>query len=197
MSSVNSYLFHNTSRIGSDMTDQTQKNVHNTRFANHTLSNYFSKDTTNQHVHFAVQQPTMNFSGVSHGIGLTGSIVDHESKLMINDVNVTPAEKVQLFPRTFATVPYLGRGSVDPQMESQLMQGEFVTDKKSASTIMDKSFTEYSLPIITDDMESHVKDAAENVEEAALEGWVRGGANTRQYTNDDLKVHLARPSHMM
>ena len=48
MSSVNSYLFHNTSRIGSDMTDQTQKNVHNTRFANHTLSNYYSKGARKQ-----------------------------------------------------------------------------------------------------------------------------------------------------
>ena len=197
MSSVNSYLFHNTSRIGSDMTDQTQRNVHNTRFANHTLSNYFSKDTSNQHVKFAVQQPTMNFNGVSHGSGLTGSIVDHESKLRIKDVNVTPAEKVQLFARPFATVPYLGRGSVDPQVESQLMQGEFVTDKKSTSTIMDKSFNDHSLHILTNDMENHVTNASENVEEAALEGWVRGGANTRQYTNDDLKVHLARPSHMM
>jgi hypothetical protein len=179
------------------MTDQTQRNVHNTRFANHSLSNYFSKDTSNQHVNFAVAQPTMNFNGVSHGIGLTGSAVDHESKLMIKDVHATPAEKVQLFTRPFATVPYLGRGSVDPQVESQLLHGEFVTDKKSSSTIMDKSFTEYSLPILTNDMESHVKDASENVEEAAMEGWVRGGANTRQYTNDDLKVHLARPSHMM
>lgn len=197
MSSVNSYLFHNTSRIGSDMTDQTQRNVHNTRFANHTLSNYFSKDTSDQHVKFAVSQPTMNFSGVSHGIGLTGSAVDHESKLMIKDVHSTPAEKIQLFTRPFVTVPYLGRGSVDTQVESQLMQGEFVTDKKSSSTIMDKSFTEYSLPILTSDMENHVKDASQNVEEAAMEGWIRGGANTRQYTNDDLKVHLARPSHMM
>ena len=197
MSSVNSYLFHNTSRIGSDMTDQTQRNVHNTRFANHTLSNYFSKDTSDQHVKFAVAQPTMNFNGVSHGIGLTGSAVDHESKLMIKDVHSNPAEKVQLFTRPFATVPYLGRGSVDPQVESQLLHGEFVTDKKSSSTIMDKSFTEYSLPILTSDMENHVTNASENVEEAAMEGWVRGGANTRQYTNDDLKVHLARPSHMM
>ena len=139
----------------------------------------------------------MNFNGVSHGIGLTGSAVDHESKLRIKDVTVTPAEKVQLFPRSFATVPFLGRGSVDPQVESQLMQGEFVTDKKSSATIMDKSFTQYSLPILTNDMEDHVRDASENVEEAAMEGWVRGGANTRQYTNDDLKVHLARPSHMM
>ena len=197
MSSVNSYLFHNTSRIGSDMTDQTQRNVHNTRFANHTLSNYFSKDTSDQHVKFAVAQPTMNFNGVSHGIGLTGSAIDHESKLRIKDVHVTPAERIQLFTRPFATVPYLGRGSVDPQVESQLMQGEFVTDKKSSSTIMDKSFTDYSLPILTSDMENHVRDASENVEESAMEGWVRGGANTRQYTNEDLKVHLARPSHMM
>ena len=37
------------------------------------------------------------------------------------------------------TVPYLGRGSCDPTIESQLLQGETVRGKKSVSTVMELS----------------------------------------------------------
>ena len=42
MSTVSPYLFNNTDRIGSDKNDQTQNNVHNTRYANHNLASFFS-----------------------------------------------------------------------------------------------------------------------------------------------------------
>jgi hypothetical protein len=58
-----------------------------------------------------------------------------------------------------------------------LQQGEIVSDKKSVSTIMDKSFMNYSLYPTDDKMQDHVKNAA--VEDSALNGWVRGGAATR------------------
>ena len=45
MSNVSSYMFHNTDRIGADSADQSQQNIHNVRFANYTLSSYFSGNT--------------------------------------------------------------------------------------------------------------------------------------------------------
>lgn len=197
MSSVNSYMFNNTGRIGSDVSEQTQTNIHNTRFANHTLSNFFSNNTSNSHVQFAVKQPTMSFSGTSHGNGLNASVIDAESKLVIKTEQTNPAEKLQLFQRPFVTVPYLGRGSCDPSIESQLQQGENVTDKKSTSTIMDKSFTQYSLYPVDEKMEKQVNDASHTVEEAALEGWVRGGQTTREMSNDDVMKAQNRPNTLL
>ena len=78
MSTVSPYLFNNTDRIGSDKNDQTQNNVHNTRYANHTFASFFSENTSSQHEDFAIQQPTMTFSGISHGNGLNGSVIDNE-----------------------------------------------------------------------------------------------------------------------
>jgi len=196
MSSVSPYLFNNNGRIGLDNSDQTQNNIQNTRFANHNLASFFSENTSSQHVQFALQQPTMMFSGVSHGNGLNGNVIDFESNLLLKSEQTQPFEKLQLFQRPFATVPYLGRGSCDPDLESQLQHGEVVAGKKSVSTIMDKSFSQYLLYPTDEKMEERVNNAAYNVEEAALDGWVRGGKSTREMSNDDVKEHHSRPNYM-
>ena len=194
MSSVNPYLFNNNGRIGLDSSDQTQNNIQNTRFANHNLASFFSENTTSQHVQFALQQPTMMFSGISHGSGLNSSVIDFESNLLLKSEQTQPFEKLQLFQRPFATVPYLGRGSCDPDLESQLQHGEVVAGKKSVSTIMDKSFSQYLMYPTDEKMEERVNNAAYNVEEAALDGWVRGGKSTREMSNDEIMQQNNRPN---
>lgn len=194
MSSVSSYLFNNAGRIGSDATDQSQRNVYNTRFTNHTLSNYFSDKSSNNHVNFATKQPAVMFSGTTHGSGLISSAIDAESILKLKTEQDHAVEKLQLFQRPFLTVPFLGRGSCDPALESQLLLGEMVSDKKSASTIMDKSFAQYALYPTDKKMEERVNNAANTVEEAALDGWVRGGMTTREMSTDEIMKKNNRPN---
>ena len=194
MSKLNAYTFNNTGRIGADIEDLSQQTLDNTRYANHNLSNHFSSQLSNHHVKFALEQPTLNFSGVTHGNGLNSNSVDHESNLIIKTDQQRPFEKLQLFQRPFSTIPYLGRGSVDPTLESQLRMGEAVTERKSVSTIMDKSFNDYSLQPTDDKMEDYVKDASNTVEEAALDGWVRGGMTTREMTVTEAMQKFNRPN---
>ena len=194
MASLNLYTSNNGDRIGSDSTDQTQNNLSNTKFANHMLTDHFSKVTSNEHVNFAVAQPTLSFNGLTNGNGLTGHLVDDESNLLLKTEQERALEKLQLFQRPFHTVPYLGRGSVDPGLESQLQQGELAGDKKSVSTIMEKSFADYSLYPTDDKMEDRVKDPSHTVEEVALDGWVRGGAATREMSLDEAMKQNNRPS---
>jgi hypothetical protein len=193
MAELNAYTFNNVGRIGSDIEDLSQRNLDNTRYANHNLSNFSNTNTSNHHVNFAIQQPTMNFNGVTHGSGLNPSNIDNESSLLINTKQQRPFEKLQLFQRPFSSIPYLGKGSCDPSIESQLLLGEAVTDKKSVSTIMDKSFNDYSLQPTDDKMESYVKDPSNTVEEAALDGWVRGGMTTREMTVEEAMKNYNRP----
>jgi hypothetical protein len=182
-------------RIGNDSTDQSQKNLYNTRFGNYTLSNYFSETVSDSHVQFALNQPTINFSGMAYGQGLNGAVVDTESKLYIDSVEEERSVgRVQLFERPFLTVPYLGRGSADPSIESRLQQGELVAQKKSVSTIMEKSFTQYSLYPTDANMEERVKNPSYTVEESALNGWVRGGAATRDMAADPYLKNQNRPN---
>jgi hypothetical protein len=194
MATIGSYLFNNMDRIGNDVTDRSQVNVYNTRFANYTLSNYFSDNLSTSHVQFALEQPTMTFKDVVHGHGLNGQAVDVDSALLIKVGQERPIEKLQLMERPFRTVPYLGRGSCDPTLESQILQGENISDKKSVSTIMEKSFAQYSLYPTDSKMEERVNNPAFTVQEAALDGWLRGGATTRDMSMDPKMKQNNRPN---
>lgn len=186
MASLSPYTFNNTSRIGTDSTDKTQRNVANNQYANYMLTDHFSSTLSDHHVQFAIQQPTMNFNGLANGNGIHNAAVDKESMLKLKPTEERSLEKLQLFSRPFITVPYLGKGSCDPTLESRLQQGEPVTEKKSVSTIMEKSFGAYSLYPTDSKMENQVKDASHTVEEAAMDGWVRGGMSTREMPIDEL-----------
>jgi hypothetical protein len=164
------YVFNHLGRIGSDNTDMTQRTLQNTHFSNLVLTNYFRDKMSTEQINFATQYPGLDYTG-SIGSGVGGALIDNESKLLLSVEQERPLEKLQLFSRPFNTVPYLGRGSCDPTLESQLLQGEVVRGKKSVTTVMDKNYASsfmYPLP-----------EQVNAVEELALGGWNRGGMDTR------------------
>jgi hypothetical protein len=101
------------------------------------------------------------FSGITNGLGLNAYTVDVDSTLMIKAEQERPLEKLVLIERPFLTVPYLGRGSCDPVLELQLITGEPIHDKKSVSTIMDKSFADYTMYPVDKGMSEHVSNYTE------------------------------------
>ena len=107
MASLTPYTFLNTDRIGADSTDKTQQNLSNTQFSTYTLTNHFSQNLSDQHVKFAIDQPTMTFNGLTNGNGVNANDVDDESVLLLKTEQQRALEKLQLFERPFKTVPYL------------------------------------------------------------------------------------------
>ena len=186
------YSFSNMARIGSDAVDNTQRTIYNTRFANYTLSNYFGENLSGSHVDFATSQPNVMFNGVS-GAGIHSSGVDVDSMLSLKKTQDRSLEKLQLNERPFITVPYLGKGSCNPVLETQLLQGEASHDVKSVSTIMSKSFIDYSM-YPTDAKMEELNDAQHTIQEAALDGWVRGGILTRELAGDVDFRNNSRPN---
>jgi hypothetical protein len=187
MASIYPYTFNNTSRIGNDNTDKSQKTIMNTRFSNYTLSTYFSESHSNDHVNFATSQPAMMFSGIHGGAsaGINSLTVDVDSKLNIQKENGRALEKLSLQQRPFLTVPYLGRGSCDTVLESQLKQGDIITNKKSVSTITEQSFASNHMYPLIDSIKDTITNPKYLVQEAALDGWVRGGSATRTHLPND------------
>jgi hypothetical protein len=173
-------MFQNMGRIGADETDKTQQTMYNTRIANYSLSNFLNESESDSHVKFATMQPNVNFNSVNGGSGVGGNVVDYESLLKISSEQERPLEKVQLMQRPFSTVPYLGRGPGNSDIESQLQQGEYVNHQKSINTIMEKSFMDYSMHPTDSHMEERVNNASYTIEESAFKGWVRGGVDTRK-----------------
>ena len=162
------FMFNNMGRIG---VDGSQRNISNTRYADYTVDRLFGEDA---HVQFATSAPTINFRGTLGG--LPGSAIDVDSLLMIKADQQRAFEKLQLIQRPFATVPYLGRGAIDPALESQLRNGESASERKSVSTVSEKTYVEYP---IMDSVRDRVTNPTYSVEESALDGWVRGGQASR------------------
>lgn len=180
MFSTTDFMFNNLGGTRSDNVDQSERSLQNTRFSNYMLSNFGSETIQpDEVINFATSQPSMIMNGASKGDGINSSVIDVDSLLTVSQEQARALEKLTLQQRPFLTVPYLGRGSCDTVIESQLQQGEEVHDKKSTSTIMEKTFTDYSLYVVDTNMEQRTNNTTYTVQEDALNGWVRGGTNTR------------------
>lgn len=179
-----SHQLNQVGRMGNDLTDKTQRNVQNSAYLNTVLTNFSSDKMSTSHIDFATQYPGMMVSGTNGGTGLGAMGVDAESSLLWRTSSQRPLEKLQLFPRAFLTVPYLGRGSCDTTLESQLIQGEHVRGKKSVSTVMEQNFLPLDKYPLDSDKRSRASDAKYSVEELALDGWVRGGKATRDFEEE-------------
>jgi hypothetical protein len=75
-----------------------------------------------------------------------------------------------------------------------MLQGENSQDKKSVSTIMTKSFMNYTMYPVDSEMKNRVTDTRNTIEESALDGWVRGGVQTRELAQDGAFAKDARPN---
>jgi hypothetical protein len=182
MASLYPYTFNGTSRIRNDNTDKSQQTMINTKFNNYMLSTYFSENRSDDHVRFATNQPSMMFSGINGGAsaGINAFTVDVDSTLNIKKENARALEKLSLQQRPFLTVPYLGRGSCDTVLESQLKQGDIIANKKSVSTITEQSFANNHMYPLIDSIKDTITNPKYLVQEAALDGWIRGGSATRE-----------------
>ena len=185
MSSDSNYTFYNINRVEDDKTTQTQKELQNDRYSSYTTTNYFSENSGDAQIQFATEQPAVVPNSIT-GSSVGGNNVDGESTLIIDKEKARHLGRLNLMQRQFNTVPYLGRGSVDPTLELQLLEGEPMGEKKSTSTIMTQSFMGHTLYPTNQEMEERVTDPRLNVEESAMKGWVRGGSDTRTPTDNKI-----------
>ena len=184
MSSTSDFFFNNLGRIGSDTTDNTQRNISNSKYSSYMLESFNGSSLRDTHVNFATSNPMVNFRGSGGGAGIPGSVIEQDSELIIKNNQERNLERLQLLQRPYSTVPYLGRGSVNPDVESMLLQGSQVHDVKSLSTIMDKSFMDYSTTPLMMDVKDRVTNPMFSIEEVASNDWVRGGVASREQFRD-------------
>ena len=123
MAFVSDFAFNNISRIGDDSCSQDINSIENAQACSYLLQNYFTQDCSMSKARqLAVTQPCINYSGTM-GSDICGSNIDDSSRLLIGTIQTHPRCRIDLFQRPFATVPFLGRGSVCPILEAQIQQG--------------------------------------------------------------------------
>lgn len=184
MANVSSYTFDNMSRLGLDQCNKSQTDIQNVSSCNYTLQNYFASDCTMRNpIELATTQPGIMYSG-GYGSGAGGCNINDSSKLLIGTIQTHPRCRIDLFQRPFATVPYLGRGAVNPVIEAQIQQGEMSINKRSVNTLSEKSYMKYSHTPLLPSVKERITNPANSVEGVAYEGWVRGGVPSRELTRD-------------
>jgi hypothetical protein len=184
MATVSSYTFDNMSRIGLDECCKSQTDLQNVNSANYMLQNYHIADCSMKNtINLATTQPGIMYNG-GFNSNFCGTNIDTNSKLLIGTIQTHPRCHIDLFQRPFATVPFLGRGSVNPIIESQIQQGDTSVNKRSINNLSEKSYIKYSHTPLLSSVYNKVNNPANYVEGVASKGWVRGGVPSRELTRD-------------
>jgi hypothetical protein len=184
MAYVSDFTFNNMARMGNDLCCLDQNSIQNSSSCSYLLQNFFAQDCSMKNAKaLATTQPGINYSG-SFSLGVGGCNVDDSSKLLIGGIQTHPKTRIDLFGRPFATVPFLGRGSVDPILESQIQQGEAITNKRSVTRLTEKSYLKFHTTPLIPEVKKNIQNPSLMIEGIASEGWIRGGVPSRELTRD-------------
>jgi hypothetical protein len=184
MATYSGYTFNNLSRLGLDSCNLSQTDIQNVSSCNYTTQNFFASDCSmKKPIELATTQPGIMYNG-GFNSSSCGSNIDDSSRLQIGSIQTHPKCHLDLFQRPFATVPYLGRGSVNPIMESQIQQGEQLVNKKSINTLSEKSYIKYHQTPLLPAIQQRLNNSSNKIESDASTGWIRGGVPSRELTRD-------------
>ena len=177
------YTFDNLTRIGNDNCSLDQRNIQNAHSSNYMTENFYPACPMSSAIDFATNQPNVFYKG-SHQMGINGCNVAENSELKYTKIT-KPACKISLEQRPFLTVPYLGRGIVDPVLERQIKTGDTELNRKSINPSSEVSHTERRNYPLLGNIEKTVTNPDNLIEESAQNGWVRGGMSSRDYTRQN------------
>ena len=177
--------FNSMGRIGADANSITETDIQNMKNGNYMLTNHGMTYTKmSRTMNFSLWQPNVFYNG-SKQVGLGGHNIDENSHLTIGAKQTSDPSKLSLQERMFLTVPYLGRGQGNSQMESQLIQGESFINKKSVNHASEVSYMGYSNYPLLSSIQDSVANPENRLESSADESWIRGGMPSRDLVRDN------------
>ena len=182
MSLVNN-MFDNISRIGSDNCDLTNKSIQNTKASNYLLENFTAYSPLTGAVNLAMSQPNIFLNGSPCG-GINCNSIDANSSLKFSQISKSK-ERVVNQERLFSTVPYLGKGPCNVDVEDRLIGGDLNINRKSADPNSEVSQIDHIYYPLIPSIESTISNPKNLVEGVAASGWVRGGVPSRILNRDE------------
>jgi hypothetical protein len=117
------------------------------------------------------------------GFGLNNKAIDADSVLRNQPEFKNNRCNIRAQARPFLTVPFMGGGRGNADVESILLHSEQVRQGKEAGTVTEKSFDQVFVPLIPS-VKDNIQNPKNLVTEVADPGWVRGGLPSRSYIRD-------------
>ena len=118
-----------------------------------------------------------------NGNDVASCVIDDSSKLRIGLQRRYPKCNQQLFERPYLTVPYMGRGELKVDEDSQLKFAEDSRMKRSSNTLSGVSVPNYFLPLLPY-LEYNIQRETHIIQESVDPSWRRGGIDTQLLTRD-------------
>ena len=85
--------------------------------------------------------------------------------------------------RPFLSVPYMGGGCGNPDIESELLQSEVSRMGKACDTVSETFFPQQYTPLVPS-LQQTIQNPNNLIPEVAAAGWIRGGLPSREYLRD-------------
>jgi hypothetical protein len=117
------------------------------------------------------------------GFGANNAQIDAESVLKNQPEYKNNRCLIRNQARPFLTVPYMGTGRGNSDVESMLIHAEQVRQGKECGTIAEQGFDGAFEPLIKQ-VRENIQNPTNLVTESAAKGWIRGGIPSRQYLRD-------------
>ena len=117
------------------------------------------------------------------GYGLNNASIDSDS-MMRNEASFKSNRcQIRAQARPFLTVPFMGGGRGNPDVESMLLHSEQVKQMKECGTVTEKHFEGQWTPMVKS-LADNIQNPKNLVTESAAAGWIRGGIPSRAYMRD-------------
>lgn len=182
MTNTSDYMFNKLTGLGEDQCYLSQTEIQNKGHLDYTiLGKGHNMDPT---LNIALSNG-INYTGGKNSTGLEGSYVDQSNKLLLGSKGTHPHNKLALRERQYMTIPYLGKGSSNIDVENTLYLGEeHIENKKSLFPVSEESYIQYSNTPLINEIEEKITNPAYLVE-GTHNGWVRGGLPSRELNRDN------------
>ena len=117
------------------------------------------------------------------GFGSNNRQIDAESVLKLQSEFKNNRCLIRQQARPFLTVPYMGTGRGNADVESLLIHPEQVRQGKECGSITEQGFDGVFEPLIKP-VKENIQNPQHLVPEVAANGWIRGGIPSRAYVRD-------------
>ena len=116
MTNTSDYMFNKLTGLGEDQCYLSQTEIQNKGHLDYTiLGKGHNMDPT---LNIALSNG-INYTGGKNSTGLEGSYVDQSNKLLLGSKGTHPHNKLALRERQYMTIPYLGKGSSNIDVENR------------------------------------------------------------------------------
>jgi len=118
------------------------------------------------------------------GFGYNNAQINDDSRLRIDYTQEGRLRcPLHVQSRPFTTVPFMGNGRGNPDVESDLIHSEWARIERPCGTVTETFFDGQFVPLVPH-LAKHIQNPSNLVSEVAAPGWVRGGVPSRQFVRD-------------